>query len=345
MNFSKQLEEVNKNRRAVGKLEVKMTNRHIEMLQILREAPEHPTVKYNSKYFQNLFKVANITILRIAQDLRDLNLIETKHQQYVLKEGFDEWDEMFDKDAKNQIVLIAGIKGLLQQYKDTPLFDNIEKLFYLFEPKIAKSSGLLSSARIAVPPQMEFNINVNNWDKILRAMEQNKKIKARYVAPWYKPEKNEIQRTLWPYQILLDNGTVYLFAHSEHYGKEYLYDINKFEGITITNEEFELPEDFDFTKRCKGGRLGAFSSDKVEKYEIEVTGYASYWIKDHKWADDQTFEELDEEDVIIRFSSCQFAKVKELVLSLGSRAKPLAPKRLVDEWKKEVKAMFENMNK
>ena len=40
MNFSKQLEEVNKNRRAVGKPEVKMTNRHIEMLQILREAPE-----------------------------------------------------------------------------------------------------------------------------------------------------------------------------------------------------------------------------------------------------------------------------------------------------------------
>ena len=39
MNFSKQLEEVNKNRRAVGKPEVKMTNRHIEMLQILREAP------------------------------------------------------------------------------------------------------------------------------------------------------------------------------------------------------------------------------------------------------------------------------------------------------------------
>lgn len=345
MNFSKQLEEVNKNRRAVGKPEVKMTNRHIEMLQILREAPEHPAVKYNSKYFENLFKVANITILRIAQDLRDLNLIETKHQQYVLKEGFDEWDEMFDNDAKNQIVLIAGIKGLLQQYKDTPLFDNIEKLFYLFEPKIAKSSGLLSSARIAVPPQMKFNIKENNWDKILRAMEQNKKIKARYVAPWYKPEKNEIQRTLWPYQILLDNGTVYLFAHSEHYGKEYLYDINKFEGITITNEEFELPEDFDFTKRCKGGRLGAFSSDKVEKYEIEVSGFASYWIKDHKWADDQTFEELDEEDVIIRFSSCQYAKVKELVLSLGSGAKPLAPKRLVNEWKKEVTAMYENMNR
>ena len=189
---------------------------------------------------------------------------------------------------------------------------------------------------------MEFKINEGNWSKILFAMEQNRKIKTRYAAPY---KNSGIRRTFWPYQILLDNGTVYLFAHHEEKNKDLLYDFNKLEGITITNEEFELPDDFDFTKRCKGGRLGAFSSDKVENYEIEVTGYASYWIKDHKWADDQTFEELDEEDVIIRFSSCQFAKVKELVLSLGSGAKPLAPKRLVNEWKKGVTAMYENMNR
>lgn len=320
--------------------EKELNERCIEMLLILREAPEHPDIKYNSKYFEKYFHKSNVTILRDARILKDHELIETKHQQYILKKGFD--DEILSSATKKQIVLIAGIKGLLQQYKDTPLFKNIEKLFYFIVPKIAKSSGLLSSARIAVPPQMEFKINEGNWSKILFAMEQNRKIKTRYAAPY---KNSGIRRTLWPYQILLDNGTVYLFAHHEEKNKDLLYDFNKLEGITITNEEFELPDDYDFTKRCKGGRLGAFSSDKVENYEIEVTGYASYWIKDHKWADDQTFEELDEEDVIIRFSSCQFAKVKELVLSLGSGAKPLAPKRLVNEWKKEVTAMYENMNR
>lgn len=320
--------------------EKELNERCIEMLLILREAPEHPDIKYNSKYFEKYFHKSNVTILRDARILKDHELIESKHHQYILKKGFD--DEILSSDTKKQIVLIAGIKGLLQQYKDTPLFKNIEKLFYFIVPKIAKSSGLLSSARIAVPPQMEFKINEGNWSKILFAMEQNRKIKTRYAAPY---KNSGIRRTLWPYQILLDNGTVYLFAHHEEKNKDLLYDFNKLEGITITNEEFELPDDFDFTKRCKGGRLGAFSSDKVENYEIEVTGYASYWIKDHKWADDQTFEELDEEDVIIRFSSCQFAKVKELVLSLGSGAKPLAPKRLVNEWKKEVTAMYENMNR
>lgn len=339
MNYSKQLEDANKSRREAGKSEIKITSRHIEMLQILRDAPEHPEKKYNSIYFQEYFKVSNITILRLASDLRELNLIETKHQQYVIKEGFDKWDELFDKDAKNQIVLIAGIKGLLQQYQGTPLFDNIEKLFYLFVPKIAKSSGLLSSARIAVPPQMEFKFNTANWEKILLAMERNKKIRTRYAAPYKDPET---QRILWPYQILLDNGTVYLFAHSEHAGVDLLYDLNKLEGITVTNEDFELPENYDFTKRCKGGRLGAYSSDEVLDYELEVKGYASYWIKDHKLTDDQTCEDIGKEDVIVRFSSCQSGKVMEFVLKFGSSIKPLAPESFVNKWKQEVKKMYEN---
>lgn len=86
-------------------------------------------------------------------------------------------------------------------------------------------------------------------------MEQNKKIKTRYTAPY---KNSEIQRTIWPYQVLLDNGTVYLFAHSEYNDVDLLYDLNKLDGITITNEEFELPEDFDFTKRCKGADLVPF---------------------------------------------------------------------------------------
>lgn len=340
ISLSKRIDDINEVRRSRDEHELKFTARHIEMLQILREAPEHPDVKYNSIYFQNHFKVSNVTILRIAKDLRELKLIETKHQQYVLKEGLNPDDEWFYGDARRQVILIAGIKGLLQQYKGTPLFDNIEKLFYLFEPTIAKSSGLLSSARITVPPQMQFQINISNWDKILKAMEMDRKITCRYAAPYKDPNA---KRILCPYQILLDDGTVYLFAHSEHNNVDLLYDLNKVQGITITGDEFTLPENYDFTKRCKGGRLGAFSSDKILNYEIEVTGYASYWIKDHKWADDQTFEDLGDEDVIIRFSSCQYSKVRELILSLGSQAKPLAPQRLVDDWKKEVTKMYESL--
>ena len=87
---------------------------------------------------------------------------------------------------------------------------------------------------------------------------------------------------------------------------------------------FTLPDNFDINNYSGGGRLGAFAGDKVEKFKIRFTGYAKEWIKNHKWADDQTFVE-DEESTTITFSSSQFEKVFESMLCWGRQAEPLAP--------------------
>ena len=65
-------------------------------------------------------------------------------------------------------------------------------------------------------------------------------------------------------------------------------------------------------------------------------------MKDHKLADNQTFKE-DEESTTVSFSSSQFDKVLELILSWGRQAEPLAPARLVKRWKEEVLAMAEKV--
>ncbi len=80
----------------------------------------------------------------------------------------------------------------------------------------------------------------------------------------------------------------------------------------------------------------------IEKFKVCFTGYAKDWIKQHKWADNQTFKEY-EESTTISFSSSQFEKVLELILSWGSQAEPLAPARLVKRWKEEVLTMAEKI--
>ena len=112
--------------------------------------------------------------------------------------------------------------------------------------------------------------------------------------------------------------------------------------VVILNEKFELPDDFDINNYSGGGRLGAFAGDKIEKFKIRFTGYAKEWIKNHKWADDQTFTE-DEDSTTISFSSSQFEKVFEAMLSWGRQAEPLAPARLVKRWKEEILAMAEKV--
>ena len=267
-----------------------------------------------------------------------MDLIEENqvHRSYAIKKEFE---QICSNKTMQNIALVASLKGLLQQYKDTPLFESVTKLIYFLEPKVAKNDSLLSTGRVTVPPQIEYNINLTNWNKVYEAIQKNRKINFRYNGPY---TNNEVMRTVWPYQLLLDNstGTVYVFGHSEYKDMDILYTLNRMANVTVSDETFELPEDYDFSSRCGGGRLGAFKGEEVEEYKIRFTEYAKFWIKEHKWADDQKFEE-DEDSLTITFSSTQFNKIKQLVLSWGYQAEPLAPKHLVDEWKEEITAMYD----
>ncbi len=335
----KRIRQTKRDEKKIEKLlNPKLDERCYEILRILRDAPKHPEIKYNSKYFENHFQTSNITILRAIRTLKDMDLIEEKqtHGSYKIKKTVE---EIYSNETKKNIALVASLKGLLQQYQNTPLFENITKLIYFLEPKVAKEDSVLSSGRIIVSPQMEYDINVKNWDKINEALSKNRKIQFRYTKPY---TNNEAERLVWPFQLILDNGSVYLFAYSEYADCVLLYDLNFMTDIVITEEEFKLPEKYDFNNYCGGGRLGAFKTDNIEKYKIRFTGYAKDWIKLHKWADDQEFKE-DKKSTTITFSSSQFDKVLQLIFSWGSQAEPLAPKKLVKRWKEEITILWKKI--
>lgn len=312
----------------------------LKILSILRNADESSNVKYNSIYFENLFDVSNITILRSIKKLKKRNLIQEKqiHGSYVINKSFD--DDFYPAEIKKNIALVASLRGLLQQFKNTPIYEQVKDLILFLQPEVAKDDDVFSSGRVIVSPQMEYDVNVKNWNKVYEAIQKNHKLRFKYMKPY---TNNEALRTVWPFQLILDNGTVYLFAYSEYYEVVVLYDLNYLAEVVVLNEEFTLPEKYDINDYSGGGRLGAFKSEKIDKFKIRFTYYAKDWIKEHKWADDQTYKE-DEESTTITFTSSQFEKVLELTLSWGCQAKPLAPARLVKRWKEEVLAMAEMVN-
>ena len=318
------------------KMDQDLTNRCYDILEILRDAPNHPEVKYNATFFETRLKTSKISVYRAIRKLKDMDLLEEKQKygSYVIKKDIG---QVYSKDTKKNLALIASLSGVLQQYKNTPLFENISKLIHFLEPKVVKDNSLFSTGRVIAAPQLEYDINVRNWDKVYEGIQINHKIKFRYTKPY---SDNNAQRIVWPYQLILDNGSVYLFAYSENADDLRIYDVNFMADVVILNEKFDLPEDYDLNKFSGGGRLGTFKGEKNEKYKIRFTEYAKLWMKSHKLADDQTFKE-DDESTTITFSSSQFERVLEFILGWGHQAEPLAPARLVKRWKEEILAMAE----
>ena len=348
MNMSRKLTEeellerqIRRDARAVEKEAHPQVDKYgAKILRILREeAPNNPNIKYNSEYFEKKLDVSNITILRSIRKLKANNLIKDKqvHGSYAIDEKFSEefYSEYCSEEIKKNVALIASLGGVLQQFKNTPLYDSVTDLIYFLQPEIAKSDKIFSSGRVIVSPQMEYDINTQNWEKVYDALQKNHKLRFRYTKSY---TNNEAQRIVWPFQLVLDNGSVYLFAYSEYADSVLLYDLNYMADVVILKDEFELPEDYDINDYSGGGRLGAYKGDKIEQYKIRFTGYAKEWMKKHKLANDQTFTE-DEESTTVSFSSTQYDKILEQILSWGCQAEPLSPTRLVKRWKEEVLAM------
>jgi len=109
-------------------------------------------------------------------------------------------------------------------------------------------------------------------------------------------------------------------------------------NVELATSAFSLPKNFDYRAAFGGSHFGIFAGVKKYRFKIAFYGNSADWLKERKWADDQEITET-ENGVIVSFTSTQFDKVVEWMLSRGSAARPLEPELLVAAWKKNIEEM------
>ena len=258
---------------------------------------------------------------------------DAKKRGYYYSEDFDMPLNSFSPE---DLQTLFCAKMLLSSYEGTPVYDNAKKLIdFLTDSRNIGNSNFLN--RIALPPTPKIIIDEKIWSEIVKAMQENFVIEFDYNGRW-NPESSH--RRVHPYQILLDDGVCFVFGFSEERDDERLFALNRIKNLTVTDEHFALPEDFDFSSRCGGGKFGAFMTDDKEKFTIDFFDESRQFIKDCVWADNQKISDFDDENrTRISFESTQSLKILEWVLSQGRNARPVSPEWFVQNWKDEIKAM------
>lgn len=243
------------------------------------------------------------------------------------------------KHIKSDSLLDYGslgiMKSVLEQYQNTPLYKSvIDKIEELAEMPIEDFS------RIAVPPKPEYNKeDQKKFSKIFDYMTQNFKIQFYYTGRWHGDERKN--RVVRPYQLLLDNGTCYLYGYDEEKQDDRLFVLRRMEEIRLKNSEsFELPVDFEFSLKHGFSKFGAYTFKELIKYKIEFYGNTQIWISENKWAEDQILE-VSENKTTLTFTSSQDDKILEWILSCGPDAKPVEPNEFVQRWKDKICEMAE----
>lgn len=260
------------------------------------------------------------------------------HKGYYYTEDFEPsmQNHLSDKDLR----VMLSAKTLLSHYKNTPIYEEACSMLDLLSSNAMEGKNTALMNRIAVAPSVETNVNQEIWNAIQDSLNQNHILQFDYTDRWGKRTE---QRRLRPYQLVLDEGVCYLFGFDELRQAERIFSLVRMKNAIVTDEEFELPENYDFESRCKDGNFGAVFSKKAEHYVIEFYNEARLLIREKIWADSQVFKE-EETKTTIEFDSSQFLKIKSWVLSNGCNAKPIQPEWLVKEWKRHISEMYSMIN-
>ena len=90
-------------------------------------------------------------------------------------------------------------------------------------------------------------------------MQENAVVDFEYNGRW-NPEP--IRRRVAPYQILMDEGLCFLFGYDLNKKAVRLFALNRMKNYVVTDEHFEIPNDFEFSFCCGGLEKDRKSDDE-----------------------------------------------------------------------------------
>lgn len=331
------------------KLNKKMLERLIIIHNLIKSGVS-PTAEQIQRYYCEQTGYSKVGIATIYRDISTLQ-VQFQAPLYFDRStnGYryldDNWNFALNSITEQDVFYLSTAKTILNNLSDSPLYNGIsEAIDFLTDTQTNGKSEFIN--RIAVCPAPKVIVNPEIWDKIMNSLKNNKIIEFDYNGRWYK---GDYKRRVHPWQLVLDNSMYYIFGWDEtadnRKGGERLFCLNRIKDLQITKDTFILPDNFDFSKRCSGGRFGAYSNQCAETFKIEFSGKARQYVNDYIWAENQKIIEDEEKDTsTISFSCSQYHKVLEWILSLGADAKPLAPESLVEEWKNEISRMYQMLH-
>jgi predicted DNA-binding transcriptional regulator YafY len=250
---------------------------------------------------------------------------------FRLSAGYATAEEMF---------ALGMVKNLLSLYHDTPLYETIRQLLEIIGVPLAEAGAGGKHLdwyrdRIVVPPVASAEIKPDIWRIITKSLRDNKMITFDYRGAWDDDPK---PRRVRPFQLLFDTGVWFLYAFDEDKKAMRMFSLPRMENPAVAETGFELPAGYDYRLISDGSYFGVFAGSKEYRFKVVFYDEAIAWVKERKWAVGQKIKD-EGSCVFIEFSSTQYEKVLEWVLSRGCNARPLEPQQLVDDWHTHIEWM------
>ena len=229
----------------------------------------------------------------------------------------------------DDLLALGMAKNLMELYQDTPIHEAALNLLENISAPLQDEKGIeWFKDRIVIPKSASAPVDAETWNSIVGGLRENFVITFQYIGGSENQKLNT--RRVRPYQLLFDSNAWYLFAYDEDRKNMRMFALSRITRVLATKKTFTIPKKFDYRSLEGASYFAIYAGVKTYRFIIAISG-DTRWIRERLWAEDQKIKET-KDGIELSFTSNQFEKVLEWVLSQAPRARPLAPKPLVERW-------------
>lgn len=314
-------------------------NNKVQRYRLLQIDEEIRSGKFpNATSLSKKIEVSSRPIQRDIEYMRDMYNAPIEFDAY--KNGYYYTEENFYIKSvplsEGELFSVALFDQLLEQYRNTPLENDLRSVFKKIEMslpnKITLDSSFLQNQITFILDQMG-TINPENFSKVFSAL------KNRHVLDFeYRP----LQKTTWmtrrinPLHAVCQKGNWYVMGFCHDKKDIRVFNFSRMQNVTESKEEFDIPEDFNPDKYFDK-EIGIWLS-ATKKYTVEllISAEIGTFALERSWNKNQKIEQREDGSVWVSFETTQLPEVKRWVLGQGKTVKVLGPDELIAQVKEEV---------
>lgn len=297
---------------------------------------KHP----NCLTFAEEWQVSQKTIQRDIDFLRDQQGAPIEYDRE--KKGFyysdPNWFLPSLSLSEGDLLALLLASRALEAYRGTPVAKDLERVFN-------KIAGLLPD-KMSVQPELVFHrfsftspaskpVDEKIWTLLVRGLLHQRAVNISYRSFETNEDKDRI---IEPYHIANLSGEWYVFAHCRRSDKLVQFAIPRIAKASLTKDSFVVPDDFDAEKMLSA-TFGRFVLGTAEKVKLLFDKDIAPWVLERQWHPHQKVTKRKNGSVELSFEAAGLFEVFRWVFAWGHHCKVLAPKKLKDWVRDEVKAM------
>lgn len=242
--------------------------------------------------------------------------------------------------SEGELFSVALFDQLLEQYRNTPLENDLRSVFKKIEMSLPNNitfdSSFLQSQTTFIPDQIGM-INPQNFETVFSAL------KNRHVLRFkYRP----LQKTTWmereinPLHAVCQKGNWYILGFCHDKQDIRVFNFSRMKDVVETKETFDFPSNF-APEKYFDKEIGIWLS-ATQKYTVEllISAEIGTFALERSWNKNQKIEQRDDGSVWVSFETTQLPEVKRWVLGQGKTVKVLNPPELIEQVREEVTAVL-----